>query len=80
MELDLVEGLVALGDVREDISRGQLPEFDLGDARGVLSPGAAADVYLERMGLVGAGSVQEVLMQKLLLLGLSKAGHLDGES
>ena len=76
LELDLVEGLGVLGDVREDIAQGSFPQLDMEDAWIALNPPETVAPYLERMGLENPGSMQETLMQRLLILGLAGAGHL----
>ena len=76
LELDLVEALTVVGDVREDVSRGQLPAVDFSEVRVVLNPPEEATPYLERMGLAAPTSMQETLMQKLILFGLARVDHL----
>jgi acyl-CoA hydrolase len=71
IELDLVAGLQALGDLRDDIKRGEIPDVDLDDVLASFSDADAFEPHLERLGLADPESARDKALRRVIVYGLA---------
>ncbi|MGM0555247.1 MAG: acetyl-CoA hydrolase/transferase C-terminal domain-containing protein [Myxococcota bacterium] len=71
IELDLVAGLQALGEIRDELRQGKLPDVDLDDVLTSLSDIDDFDEHLGRMGLAEADNAREQALRRVIVYGLA---------
>ena len=73
LELDLAAGLRALGDLRDELRHGRLPEVELEDVLTTLSDAEELEPHLARMGLDDPSGAREQALRRLVIYGLAAA-------
>lgn len=76
VELDLRDALLEVEPIVERITDKKWPDIDVEHLYEATRPPAEARPYLQRMGLADPDGLKERLYQRLVVYGLSAAGHL----